>query len=274
MRPLRFSATPFLLTLALAGCHLPGRPKPDDIVPRPTSITSFPVLYGQYCAGCHGVHGEGGAATNLANPEYEALVDDGTLRATLSNGEHGTLMPGFAVAAGGPLTPFQIDALIHGMRTQWGSRGNVLAGQDAPPYKASTAGDAKHGAQVYAAACASCHGAAGAKPGPAGNILDGSFLTLIDAQTIRTTVIAGRPDLGQPDWRGDIPGHPLTDTDITDVTTWMLAQRPANPGQPYPNNRPTSEPGGEAQPQAPVGPAAHSNRNGMPDRKEGVSRHG
>ena len=42
-----------------------------------------------------------GAATNLANPEYEALVDDATLRDVIAKGEKGTLMPAFAVKSGG-----------------------------------------------------------------------------------------------------------------------------------------------------------------------------
>ncbi len=259
MNPFQRLAASSLL-LALTGCHLPGRPKADDVVPRPTSITSFSVLYKQYCAGCHGANGQGGAATNLANPEYEALVDDGSLREYIGNGEHGSLMPGFAQSAGGPLTPVQVDALVHGMRAEWGRQGNILAGQGAPPYKATLVGNPQHGGQVYAGACARCHGAAGAQPGPAGNVLDGSLLTLINAQTIRTTVIAGRPDIGQPDWRGDIPGHPLTDADVTDLTAWMLAQRPANPGQPYPNNQPMTQPAGEAQPQAPFGAANGTRR--------------
>ena len=42
--------------------------------------------------------------------------------------------------------------------------------------------------------------------GSAGSILDGSFLALINEQTVRTTIIAGRPDIGDPDWRNHIPG--------------------------------------------------------------------
>ena len=29
----------------------------------------------------------------------------------------------------------------------------------------------------------------------------------------------------------------MTDSDVSDVTAWLLAQRPANPGQPYPKRR-------------------------------------
>lgn len=253
MRRFRFGgACLSLACLALAGCHLPGRPKPSDEVPRPESITSFDVLYSQNCAGCHGADGQNGPATDLANPEYQALIDDATLRDVIANGRKGSLMPGFGASSGGSLTDAQVDALVKGIRARW-AKGNVLQGQNAPPYKASGPGDAAHGQQVYATACARCHGVAGSnKPGPAGSILDGSFLALVNEQTIRTTVIAGRPDIGQPDWRGDVPGHPLTDADVTDVTAWLLSQRPANPGQPYPNYAPTTEPPGEAQPQAPA----------------------
>lgn len=239
----------------VGGCHWPGRPTPADIVPRPEAVMSFDKLYAQNCAGCHGVDGQNGQATNLANPEYEALVDDATLRDVIANGEKSTLMPAFAQSAGGNLTDAQVNAVVSGMRAKW-LKGNVLTGQNAPPYQASGTGDAGHGQQVYATACARCHGAAGQKPGPAGSILDGSFLALVNAQMIRTTVIAGRPDIGQPDWRGDVPGHPLTDADINDVTAWMMAQRPANPGQPYPDNNTTSEKPGEAQPIAPAKPSA------------------
>jgi cytochrome c oxidase cbb3-type subunit 3/ubiquinol-cytochrome c reductase cytochrome c subunit len=238
----------------LAGCHLPGRPKPGDVVPRPEAVMSFDKLYGQNCAGCHGVDGQNGPATNLANPLYEALVDDATLRDVIANGEKGTLMPGFGPETGGGLTDAQINAIVSGMRARW-SKPNVLEGQNAPAYKAPQGGDGghdlAHGQQVYAAACARCHGATAQQPGAAGSILDGSFLALVDAQTIRTLVIAGRPDIGQPDWRGDVPGHPLSDGDVTDVTAWLLSQKPANPGQPYPSYNTTTEKPGEAQP---VGP--------------------
>ncbi len=237
--------------ILLAGCHLPGRPKPGDEVPRPEAVMSFDKLYADNCAGCHGANGENGPATNLANPVYEALVDDATLQDVIKNGEKGTLMPGFGGNAGNSLTDAQINAIVAGMRARW-SKPNALAGQNAPPYKANGGGDAGHGRQVYATACARCHGATAQQPGPAGSILDGSFLALVNAQTIRTTVIAGRPDIGQPDWRGDVPGHPLTDADVSDVTAWLLSQRPANPGQPYPNNNTTSEKPGEAQPIAPA----------------------
>src|SRR5579875_3572062 len=149
------SAACLLGLVMLAGCHLPGRPKPGDEVPRPEAVMSFDKLYGQNCAGCHGADGQNGAATNLANPEYEALVDDATLRNVIANGEKGTLMPGFGQGSGGGLTDAQINAIVSGMRAKW-AKPNVLQGQNAPAYKAPQGGDTGHGRQVYATACARC----------------------------------------------------------------------------------------------------------------------
>ena len=236
------------LTLAiplLAGCDLPGRPQPGPEVPRPDSVTSFDTLYGENCAGCHGKNGDNGAATNLANPEYEALIDDASLRDVIANGEKGTLMPGFSTPSGGPLTETQIDAIVQAMRARW-KKENPFAEETPPPYKAAHPGEAAKGQAVYSAACARCHGDTAQHPGQAGSILDGSFLALINEQTVRTTIIAGRPDIGEPDWRNHIPGRAMTDDEITNVSAWLIAQKPATPGQPYPMAKST----GEAQPQA------------------------
>lgn len=222
-----------LAMLAVAGCNLPGKPKAGPEVPRPEEVTSFEQLYGQNCAGCHGDKGEKGSAMNLANPEFEALIDDASLRNVIAKGEKGTLMPGFAIDSGGTLTDQQIDAMVQGIRAQW-RKGDPFGGQTLPPYRATHPGDVGRGQGVYLGLCAECHGSSARKPGKAGSILDGSFLALVNEQMLRTTIIAGRPDLGMPDWRGhsDVP---MTDDEITDVTAWLMAQKPASPGQPYPN---------------------------------------
>ena len=242
------------LALALAACSLPGKPKPGPEVPRPEEVVSFDALYGEHCAGCHGAKGEYGAAADLANPEYQALVDDATLHDTIAHGDKGTLMPPFSIASGGELTNQQIDVIVQGMRARWrkpNAFGPNATSQDTPPpYKATHPGDVGKGQQVYAAACASCHGATAQLPGKSGSILDGSLLALINEQTIRTIVIAGRPDIGQPDWRNHIQGHPLTDDEISNVSAWLMAQKPLLPGQPYPKLNLPQQPPAAKQPNA------------------------
>jgi cytochrome c oxidase cbb3-type subunit III len=223
-----------LALIAMAGCDLPGKPKAGPEVPRPDDVIAFTTLYAANCAGCHGSDGQNGAATDLANPEFEALIDDESMREVIAKGERGTLMPAFAQRNGGQLTDRQIAALVAGIRGSW-RKENVFGSDTPPPYKANHAGDVGKGKDVYAIACARCHGVSAQEPGKGGSILDGSFLALVNEQMVRNTVIAGRPDIGEPDWRGHIPGRAMTDDEITDVTAWLMAQRPQNPGQPYPN---------------------------------------
>jgi cytochrome c oxidase cbb3-type subunit III len=219
----------FLMTLvsciAVLGCgQLPGHPKPGPEVPRPDSVLDFATLYRQNCSGCHGDRGMNGPSYPLANAAYQALVDEQILRQTIANGEPGTHMPPFAISAGGTLTDQQVDALVNGMRAAWFKSGTL---EGAPPYKAAKAPDPVHGQQVYTTYCASCHGAAGASgKSKAGSITNPAFLSLVSDQVLRTVVIAGRPDIGQPDWRSDLPGHPMSDQEVTDVVGWLSSQRP------------------------------------------------
>ena len=53
-----------------------------------------------------------------------------------------------------------------------------------------------------------------------------AYLSLISDQGLRTIVITGRPDFNAPDWRNNVPGHPMTDQEITDVVAWLASQRP------------------------------------------------
>jgi mono/diheme cytochrome c family protein len=215
-----------LFVLVMAGCdRLPGRPRLEDRPVRPSEVTDFAKLYGENCAGCHGTDARPGAAVALADPVYLALVDDVTLRRVTANGIPGTLMPGFARSAGGQLTDAQVDIVVRGMRARWG-RADALGGAKAPPYTAP-AGDAARGAQVYAARCASCHGADGGGGAHGGSVVDGAYLTLVSDQTLRTAVLAGRPALGMPDWRGKAPSAPMSAQEIADVVAWLGAQRPS-----------------------------------------------
>jgi mono/diheme cytochrome c family protein len=193
---------------------------------------NFSVLYGQNCAGCHGVDGKGGAATALANPVFLAIADDKVIRNISANGVHGTPMPAFAQSAGGMLADRQIDSLVRGIRS-W-AKSDALGNTKPPPYAKEDPGDAQRGADAYRTYCSSCHGIDGRGGSTASSIVDGSYLALTSDQQLRTIVIAGRPELGAPDWRSDAEGRPMSAQEITDVVAWLSSQRPKLPGQPYP----------------------------------------
>ena len=220
--------------ICICGCsNAPGRPGPGDLAAVPSEISDFNTLYGQNCAGCHGVEGKGGAAIALANPVYLAIADSALLHRATANGISGTSMPAFAQSAGGMLAAKQIDVIISGIRIRW-AKPDIFGGVDPPPYSSSAPGDPTRGAAVYATYCASCHGTDGRGGQKASSIVDGSFLALIDDQELRTIVIAGRPELGAPDWRSDVPGRPMTAQEISDVVAWLASHRPNFPGQPFP----------------------------------------
>lgn len=215
--------------IAVLGCgQLPGHPKPGPEVPNPESVVDFATLYRENCSGCHGTDGKNGPSYPLANPTYQALVNEQVLHDVVAKGDAGTLMPAFAISAGGSLTDQQVDALVNGMRAAWYKAGAPL-GTGAPPYKVGKPVDTAQGQQVYSTACAGCHGAAG-QPGKskAGSITAPAFLALVSDQALRTIVIAGRPDIGQPDYRNYVAGHPLSDQEVTDVVGWLSSQRPGS----------------------------------------------
>lgn len=227
-----------LAALFLLGCGSPhGQPSKDSEVLAPSQILDFGTLYSENCAGCHGSEGKGGAAIALSDPVYLAIADDISIRKVVAAGVPGTAMPAFAQDAGGMLTDKQIDVITSEIRSRWSQQG-ILAGAVPPSYAPKSTGDAGRGAVAYKTYCESCHGPAGCG-GPKGSaIVNDSFLALVSNQGLRTMVIAGRPELGAPDWRGDVAGKPMSDQDVTDVVAWLASKRVPNPGQPYsaPNN--------------------------------------
>lgn len=217
----------------LTGCGSPhGQPQKGSEILAPNEVIAFGTLYADNCAGCHGAEGRGGAAIALADPVYLAIADDAAIRKVTANGVRGTSMPAFAESAGGMLTDKQIDAITSGMRSRW-SRPGVLDGANAPSYAPKSSGNAQQGEVAYGKYCASCHGPAG-QGGPKGSaVTNDSFLALVSDQGLRTIVIAGRPELGAPDWRGNVTGQPMSEQEITDVVSWLASRRVQTPGQPY-----------------------------------------
>lgn len=254
LRTMAAAALTGLVVLA-SGCgRMPGQPGPEYVPP--DQVTSFTQLYNTNCQACHGVDGQNGPAVDLANPELEALVDDATLRNIIANGMPGTEMPAWAQSAGGMLTDAQVDAIVAGMRREW-LKPNAFGGATPPPYaqpgsqtgaatssqtgtasgdeaathqgrarnaagarieRAAAAGDAARGRQLYAAHCESCH------TGPARQqVTSPIYLSLVSDQALRSIIIAGRPDIGQPDWRHD--NGELTPQDVTDIVAYLGSLR-------------------------------------------------
>ena len=228
-----FGATAALVGLLLSGCGVPhGQPLQGSEILAPSEVSDFETLYAENCSGCHGAEGRGGAAIALADPVYLAIADNAAVRKAIASGVRGTAMPAFAESSGGMLTDKQIDAITTQIRARWGRPGDLNA-VNFPAYASKSTGNASQGEVAYKTYCESCHGPGG-RGGPKGSaITDGSFLALASEQGLRTIVITGRPELGAPDWRGNVPGKPMSDQEITDVVAWLVSRRVQNPGQPY-----------------------------------------
>jgi len=213
----------------LVACNdMPGRPGPHEEVMGPEQVLDFNTLYKDNCSGCHGMDGNGGASIALRDPVYLAMVDDATLRNVAAGGVRGTQMPPFAKSKGGMLTDAQIGVLVSGIRS-WARRDPPIGG--VPPYAAQSPGDARRGAEAFATFCTSCHGPEGQGGKRGSAIANPAYLALVSDQYLRTVTITGRPDLGAPDWRSDVPGRPMSAQEVSDVVAWLASQRPPSQGR-------------------------------------------
>jgi mono/diheme cytochrome c family protein len=256
----------FLALFFSVGCNwtLPGQPKAADRYVPPQDIKDFSVLFQQNCAGCHGVDGRLGPAPPLNDKLFLALISRAELQRIITEGRTDTLMPAFARDRGGQLTARQVQVLAEGIKQNWGSAES--APRDAPPLFTSSKSEAipaaadtgealpiaprpvagsqppngnvgkkEKGLQVYAQACASCHGDQGqgghdgstADAKPVGAINDPVFLALISDQALRRLVITGRPDLRMPDY-ADPRGRPetfrpLRSQDVADIMALLAS---------------------------------------------------
>jgi len=219
--------------LSLAGCKArsdfssPLESGPEVADPR--SIVDFSKLYTTNCAGCHGAGGRGAAAVGLSSAAYLSIVDDAILRQVIEHGRAHTAMPAFARSAGGMLSDLQVAALVQGIRG-WAKKSPGDGAQ--PSYLVAESGDSNRGARVFAEHCGSCHGADGKGSKGTGSIVDPDFLELVSEQWLRTGIIAGRPDLGCPDWHS-AGGHALSSEDVSDTVAWLWSHRRQSPLKPY-----------------------------------------
>jgi cytochrome c oxidase cbb3-type subunit 3/ubiquinol-cytochrome c reductase cytochrome c subunit len=242
-----------LSVFLITGCDLPGRPKQAPVPA--DQVLDFGILYGQNCAGCHGIEGKLGPAPPLNDPLFRAIVPEEDLKEIVTRGRDKTLMPAFAQENGGALTAAQIQVLVKeikgvrykiidkqtagstkveivsdsgGIAPKWGIPAQPPS--NVPPYRAATdslTASRDKGVAVFARACAVCHGSQGQQGEIAIN--NRAFLALISNQALRRYVITGRPDLDMPDFAGGRPGSshftPLTDQEVNDVVALLASWR-------------------------------------------------
>ncbi|MDR3576803.1 MAG: c-type cytochrome [Anaerolineaceae bacterium] len=226
----------FLFIVILAACY--PNPQPPGLTPVPSlapaaTLTLLPAIQGGvsssgpqavgspdpaegvaiymlHCSQCHGVNGEGGVGLPLRNSAFvkaggQSIID------TISNGRPGSVMPGWALASGGPLTPVEISDVIAFINTLQNvsplpsatpqpvpptdtpEPANAPTAEPAEPSNsggpgaaASLVGDPDRGKPLFGQYCAACHGAQGALGIPNPGSDDG---TIPDINPIDPTIL-------------------------------------------------------------------------------------
>jgi cytochrome c oxidase cbb3-type subunit III len=264
-----FTAAWLLVGLCLVfvvGCEPHGKPNPANRPIPSDQVLDFATLYGQNCAGCHGLNGQMGPAPPLNDELFRAMLPEKELEAVLMQGRKDTLMPAFAQENGGTLTATQIQVLVHeikgldfrivettpgdpasatvvagkgGKPPAWGRPAELPPG--VPSYKDGSIKPENletsihRGIAAYARACADCHGEQGhglkEDRGIANAINDPVFLSLNSNQVLRRIIITGRADLGMPNYaesRPDSPEFkPLTEQEVSDLVALLASWRRA-----------------------------------------------
>ena len=203
----------------LAGCGTPpGQPRAGSVALAPNEVVEFGALYADNCAGCHGANGRGGAAIALANPVYLAIVDE---RVDARHHRQRRAR--------------HVDAGVRAARRRHADGEADRCDRQRDPIALEPIRSARRRESAFLCGDVRRRHSArrsrvpdvlpivprpGGRGGPKGSaITNDSFLALVSDQGLRTIVIAGRPELGAPDWRGNVPGRPMSDQEVTDVVS-------------------------------------------------------
>ena len=122
--------------------------------------TDGATLFGAFCAGCHGLHGQGRRAAgmttfpSIANPGFLARAPEALIRETVRKGRPGRKMPAWEREGG--LRPGEIDNVVQYLR----SMNTGEATTDSRPARWVSA-DAAQGKRWFETACSGCHGLKG-----------------------------------------------------------------------------------------------------------------
>jgi len=182
-------------------------------------------LYGSFCAACHGPRGQGmryagmPAFPAIGSPDFLRLASDDFVRETVRQGRPGRRMPAWGSAASG-LRPEEIDAVVTYVRTL----GGVSAVPDSRPTR-WVSGDAAAGEQLFARACATCHGPdGGGGEGPmlVNSVLLGSATDTYLVETIRR----GRQGTAMEGFATPSPTRPaLSDPEIEAIVAYLRVKQ-------------------------------------------------
>ncbi len=188
-------------------------------------------LYGENCAVCHGIDGQGRVGAQLAK-DWPSLRPDRVIASVIANGIPGSAMPAWSQARGGPLRDDQIEAIVAYILT-WESGGpRVLPPTPTPVLRPpltpppDVQGDPNRGATLYDQNCAVCHGSN--LEGRIGATLAKNWPSIRPDQSIRNVIANGIQGSAMPAW-SRAKGGPLSEAEINDLVAFVLTQAKAAP---------------------------------------------
>lgn len=177
-----------------------------------STVKAGEYLFGENCAACHGVSGEGAVGPALNSRQLLAMASDELLFNIVRTGIPSTIMPAWSQSFGGPLTDQEINQLVAFIRA-WE--------KDAPePVTIVNLPDPARGAAIFAFTCAVCHGENGKGSLTAPALNDTARLASLDNNWYRQTISYGRPAKGMPTW-----GTVLSPGQIDDLVALISAWR-------------------------------------------------
>jgi mono/diheme cytochrome c family protein len=188
------------------------------------------IVFQGMCASCHGLHAEGATGPQLNNAVFLASASDAMLRQWIRFGKPGTEMRAFAKGQQGlaELTESQIEDVVTFLRRLQleGRTVNARPGM----------GIISLGAEIYASACAACHGPNG--EGGMGTALSNpDFLRAASDGFLQATLLLGRDGtIMRPMGQGAQGNVELLMEDINSVVAFLRSweYRPPEPTIPAP----------------------------------------
>jgi mono/diheme cytochrome c family protein len=243
--------------LVLAGHRESGRMAEAQAAQAASAIGHAATLFGNTCAGCHGITGRGveGVAPALNSPEFftsrlQEMNYPGTLDAyvesvvstgrTKRNDSYSAVMPPWSQAYGGPLRADEIrDVVRYVLNWEGMALGGIVVPEAAAPDAKAGNAPAAMGKVAYSGhMCLGCHGWPG-RGGVTGPDLAGigtydaeRMAELTPEQYIRVSILAPSaripadcPPGPCPDMMPRNYGEELTQRELDDLVSYLLALR-------------------------------------------------